>query len=1257
MNLKACAAALLGGWCVWNGSVSGQDLPPSAPYYALSYWTFSDTNDWTSDLDSKPLSYSNLGVSDLGDGTALVVDSTNAAWLTYPVIDGDQTNLVIGTPGSLAFWFAPSWSGTNSGGSGPGVWGRLIEAGTYTTNASLGWWSLYTDPAGCNLYFSAQTNNGTSAVYLSAPIAWTTNKWHFVILTYSPTNASLYLDGTLATNQASGVAISPPASALTNGFSIGSSGNGSNQAHGMFDDLETYGYVLTAHTISNFFSGSGIQYWANPLNTANLASAPFDPPYPSPGFRAIMGTGYVHQVSFSTGCLTNINVWMTNVTAALTNNGTMDLTFTIAGGAPDVAYDVFATGGLVGNSITNAQWVWLGQGYACGTYVITNLPGTTAMFVLGTQQDSDGDGLTDAFETLVSKTDPHNASTLGDGLPDYWHVIYAGTAMDDPYGDADGDGWSNLQEFQNGTNPNQFNTPPPPQNVIANVDNTGTNVTVTWQSGGGPVTNYVIQIGYYNDTSGSSYAAAGSVGPNVFAFNGTLPYPASGVGYQDPGLRVLARFSDGSSAASDRVGVCAFDPRLTGAIRTIRGPGCHTYLVASALPANVALLHFFNDSGSSSFDIAATNIVNGIVALPDGMTEDSVQAVNSNGVFGAKFPLTPYIADEELYSVPQSFPNASVHMRENLKFLLRSASKSRPFAYLSDILAPNGGIDYYLTLDTPQEGYARAATSTNYEYYGYHTYSPNLGYSFIEEMRPVIENFLWSNFVYTTEASTLGAWDTSDCGPDTLVRTLDPLYQYPGPNTATNPSVALTTSDGEWLFYAFVDTDNDPCGLGLDIGITTNGSNRIILEGSMRNCFGLNITSAYTDGYLLQAGAGTSGILGGGGGVVCYSGAEVPSLGTTNYYFASQTPYFNYNYSSGTQPPPIPGSSDFTVTNTSPLLITGLGQPITVMGWAKQAIVNGYSGKFAYLEQYFDKAYLTGTNGAADTNKPTGVLSPYGEFMPTDPGTVAILTVPDVGTDLRGTGIVNVIKVQLDVNHDGQMDLSLAGPDNTSPNRPFVFWINNNYDRLSWDRADGTNYEDSIAAPPAASWWRFLGAKEVPDYSYGTGAGRAIPTMRDLEDFARMWLCGVTTNLLAALPAGATVTLSWGDVGNANTNNPTIDLFQAADADGGIGYLTNAASASAQTNIAIAPYVQRLGPGDSIQLNGTTWAGQHFIWCGVNPGSGALTLTITSNGTNVLAQTAAYIQLKDIKEMYERRTVGEDPAVPPPPMRSWPRKD
>jgi len=50
-----------------------------------------------------------------------------------------------------------------------------------------------------NVFFSVQTNDGSGATYLSAPISWTSNQWHMIALTYSSSSCALYLDGQLAT--------------------------------------------------------------------------------------------------------------------------------------------------------------------------------------------------------------------------------------------------------------------------------------------------------------------------------------------------------------------------------------------------------------------------------------------------------------------------------------------------------------------------------------------------------------------------------------------------------------------------------------------------------------------------------------------------------------------------------------------------------------------------------------------------------------------------------------------------------------------------------------------------------------------------------------------------------------------------------------------------------------------------------------------------------------------------------------------------
>ncbi|HEX3855744.1 MAG TPA: LamG domain-containing protein [Verrucomicrobiae bacterium] len=237
---------------------AGQTLPVTQ--YPLDSWSFYDTNAWTTDIGYAPVSFTNLNFSFAGDYGSLVVDSTNAAWLQYNVIENDGTTNLTVNQGSVTLWFAPSWGSTNAGGIGSGVWGELVDAGQWTSNATYGWWSLYTDPAGTNLYFSAQNNGGTQANYLSAPIAWTAGQWHFIALTYSSTNTALYLDGQLATN-GTGMTIWPSSGVLANGFYIGSDTNGLTQAHGKFDDLYTYNFVLSSNTISSTFNAFNSYYY------------------------------------------------------------------------------------------------------------------------------------------------------------------------------------------------------------------------------------------------------------------------------------------------------------------------------------------------------------------------------------------------------------------------------------------------------------------------------------------------------------------------------------------------------------------------------------------------------------------------------------------------------------------------------------------------------------------------------------------------------------------------------------------------------------------------------------------------------------------------------------------------------------------------------------------------------------------------------------------------------------------------------------
>ena len=73
----------------------------------------------------------------------------------------------------------------------------------------------------------------------------------------------------------------------------------------------------------------------------------------------------------------------------------------------------------------------------------------------GPDGDPDDDGLTN-LEEYNEGTDPTNPDTDGDGMPDGWEVDHGLDPTDDSDAseDPDGDGYTNLEEYENGTDPN-----------------------------------------------------------------------------------------------------------------------------------------------------------------------------------------------------------------------------------------------------------------------------------------------------------------------------------------------------------------------------------------------------------------------------------------------------------------------------------------------------------------------------------------------------------------------------------------------------------------------------------------------------------------------------------------------------------------------------------------------------------------------------------------------------------------------------------
>ena len=115
--------------------------------------------------------------------------------------------------------------------------------------------------------------------------------------------------------------------------------------------------------------------------------------------------------------------------------------------------------------------------------------------------------------------------------------------------------------------------------------------------------------------------------------------------------------------------------------------------------------------------------------------------------------------------------------------------------------------------------------------------------------------------------------------------------------------------------------------------------------------------------------------------------------------------------------PPSPGVEGPSATAIeNPMLTMGVEETVRVNGYAKQAILraNGQaiSNQFVYVQQYFDKAFLCEdvngdvprtTEGNPGGKKKinlsqavqSGLLSPYGDFTPTNEGKYILTTLPD----------------------------------------------------------------------------------------------------------------------------------------------------------------------------------------------------------------------------------------------------------------------
>ena len=825
----------------------------------------------------------------------------------------------------------------------------------------------------------------------------------------------------------------------------------------------------------------------------------------------------------------------------------------------------------------------------------------------------------------------------GSGIPDWWLLQYFGSTDIDPYTLCpSGDGWTYYQAYQHNWNPYLFYTPPAPT-AWAHVAAGGNSRVIQWQAVSGPVQGYELIKYHVYDGWWPVQVSTQLVSAATLSITDTsIQQPADDPDINPDGFRdeylLYALYSGGPSEPATII-----DQTSIMIARLIHGPGEQLQLALLSTPKETTAirLHLSTNtpcggSGGTeqTIDIPLTAFTSNLYTLSEQVYPRyqaylvTVQAIIPNGFAGL-----PHVVETDCQrTIRYPSLDASDVLKANLLFTLQAQS-GIPAVDYPTYLYDTEGIGLGVRSGSHIPVYACAS---------YHTSRQD---GFLEPA--------WS-----ATARPLHPWE---------INAAMLCYQYQVSNTLCWCFTNIYTGfSGGWASYGYYYTlggpyafdtagfmqhgITSPCpsmlsapagrainNLDPDPPINDNGSVASILS-SHPNAYGLPLQGIYGDywdeisttqrfDYFVA-------------GAVCPTGITLDA----EQYAAPLVESDIYQFTVGGNLESLsPGS---VATNggvpLNPLIVASVGDPdFTVSPWLRYHLLNGTSGVYGYIEQYFDKAYRVGTNGNVTATE-TGILSPYGYFFPTEPGPVALLTMPNIENGQRGTGVVNVIKQELDVNHDGTMDLSFAGPDNTSQARPFVFWINNDYDRLHW--VDGSDLEQDDLERVDSSVYSGQTDGNMDCAFHGYEGKPAIPCARDLEDYTRLWLPGMPS-LMAVMPTNYTVKLTLNGDGQ-------IRLFRAVEADGGTNYLFDEVTASNQVAQSYSLYVGLLSSSSPIILSRTNFS-EHFIWCGAARGSAEVHLQVLDGNQNTVADTAAYIQLKDIKEMYERFTVGESASRGP----------
>jgi len=263
-----------------------------------------------------------------------------------------------------------------------------------------------------------------------------------------------------------------------------------------------------------------------------------------------------------------------------------------------------------------------------------------------------------------------------------------------------------------------------------------------------------------------------------------------------------------------------------------------------------------------------------------------------------------------------------------------------------------------------------------------------------------------------------------------------------------------------------------------------------------------------------------------------------------------------------------------------------------------------------------------------------------------------------------------VIQAILGINAQAQDTAATINGDSTSPTKPLLFWINNDYDVVN---ASGTINTNLVRCPPQSLTEQVCEQwDEIPRVTAGTFITNTSPTNlsrieseRDLEDFQPLLISlPLETNFqgIPQLPENTTVSL--------RANNLSINLFRglwnrgndfltdetvmrnqvrvAFDFNGDGAVLVDEFLYAFPLNSNIAQQTEKVLNQQDIDRFFSQGTQAKFIFEGVEssplscittPQDCYLEIAI-KRGNQVLASERIYLQLYDVKHFYDHYTVG-----------------